>query len=178
MAAAKRASAKANLSAGILAYRRARYGLEVLLVHPGGPYWGKKDDGAWSIPKGEIDMSEDPEHAARREFAEELGPAASIGSLHALGEIRQRGGKRVIAFCGEADFDTASLSSNTFEIEWPPRSGRLQAFPEVDRAEWFDLATARSKTLSGQIELIDRFETLTVSPCRKMEQRRPDGGPR
>ena len=88
------------------------------------------------------------------------GPAASIGPLQALGEIRQRGGKRVIAFCGEADFDAALLSSNTFEIEWPPRSGRLQAFPEVDRAEWFDLETARSKILSGQIELLDRLESV------------------
>jgi predicted NUDIX family NTP pyrophosphohydrolase len=94
----------------------------------------------------------------RREFTEELGPAASIGHLQALGEIRQRGGNRVIAFCGETDFDTSSLSSNTFEIEWPPKSGRLQPFPEIDRAEWFDLEAARSKILSGQIELIDRLE--------------------
>jgi predicted NUDIX family NTP pyrophosphohydrolase len=132
----------------------------VLLVHSGGPYWRNKDEGAWSIPKGQIGKPEDLEQAARREFAEELGPAASIGPLQALGEIRQRGGKRVIAFCGEADFDAALLSSNTFEIEWPPRSGRLQAFPEVDRAEWFDLETARSKILSGQIELLDRLESV------------------
>jgi predicted NUDIX family NTP pyrophosphohydrolase len=150
------------LSAGILAYRRVGHGLEVLLVHPGGPYWRNKDDGAWSIPKGEIGTSEDPEQTARRELAEELGPAASIGSLQALGEIRQRGGKRVIAFCGEADFDTASLSSNTFDIEWPPKSGRLRTFPEVDRAEWFDLEIARLKILSGQIELIDRLEKQTT----------------
>jgi predicted NUDIX family NTP pyrophosphohydrolase len=160
MAAAKRASAKANLSAGILAYRRARYGLEVLLVHPGGPYWRNKDDGAWSIPKGEIGTSENPEQTARREFGEELGPAASIGPLRALGEIRQRGGKRVIAFCGEADFDTTSLVSNSFEIEWPPSSGRIAAFPEVDRAAWFDLDTARSKILSAQSELLDRLEKI------------------
>src|SRR3981081_257342 len=153
----KRTSARPS-SAGILAYRRVRHGLEVLLVHPGGPYWRNKDDGAWSIPKGEIGTSEDPEQTARREFTEEHGPAASIGHLQALGEIRQRGGKRVIAFCGETDFDTSSLSSNTFEIEWPPKSGRLQPFPEVDRAEWFDLEAARSKILSGQIELIDRLE--------------------
>src|SRR6202021_4176814 len=120
--------------AGILAYRPVGHSLEVLLVHPGGPYWRNKDDGAWSIPKGEIGTSEDSEQTARREFAEELGPAASIGSLQALGEIRQRGGKRVIAFCGEVDFDTASLSSNTFEIEWPPKSGRLSAFPAGDPA--------------------------------------------
>jgi predicted NUDIX family NTP pyrophosphohydrolase len=133
------------LSAGILAYRRVGHGLEVLLVHPGGPYWRNKDDGAWSIPIGEIGTSEDPEQTDRREFAEKLGPAASIGSLQALGEIRQRGGKRVIAFYGEADFDMASLSSNTFEIEWPPKSGRLRSFPEVDRAEWFGLEIARLK---------------------------------
>jgi len=154
----ERTSAKANLSAGILAYRRVGHSLEVLLVHPGGPYWRNKDDGAWSIPKGEIGTSEDPEQTARREFTEELGPAASIGSLQALGEIRQRGGKRVIAFCGEADFDAASLFSNTFEIEWPPKGGRLRAFPEVDRAEWFDLEIARLKILPGQIELINRLE--------------------
>jgi predicted NUDIX family NTP pyrophosphohydrolase len=162
MRVAKQSRGRPNVSAGILAYRRGKRGLEVLLVHPGGPFWRKRDDGAWSIPKGEIDASEDPERAARREFAEELGQAASIASLRALGEIRQRGGKRVIAFYGEADFDTASLSSNTFEIEWPPRSGRRQAFPEVDRAEWFDLDTARSKLLSDQVELINRLEHETA----------------
>jgi predicted NUDIX family NTP pyrophosphohydrolase len=159
MSAPKRTSARPNVSAGIMAYRRGSRGLEVLLVHPGGPYWRNKDAGAWSIPKGEIGSSEDPEQAARREFFEELGPAAaSIGPLQALGEIRQRGGKRVIAFCAQADFDTALLSSNSFEIEWPPKSGALQAFPEVDRAQWFDLDVARLKILSGQVELIDRLE--------------------
>jgi len=157
-----RSPARSNVSAGILAYRRSGGGLEVLLVHPGGPFWRNKDDGAWSIPKGEIDISEDPEQAARREFAEELGPTASIVSLQALGEVRQRGGKRVIAFCGETDFVTSSLASNTFEIEWPPKSGRRQPFPEVDRAEWFDLETARSKILSGQTELIDRLSGMDV----------------
>lgn len=152
-----RSSARPKVSAGILAYRRGARGLEVLLVHPGGPFWRKKDEGAWSIPKGEFDASEDPEQTARREFAEELGPAALIGSLRPLAEVRQRGGKRVIAFCSETDFDTTSLSSNTFEIEWPPKSGRHQAFPEVDRAEWFDLETARLKILPGQVELIDRL---------------------
>jgi predicted NUDIX family NTP pyrophosphohydrolase len=160
MSSPKRAPARPKLSAGILAYRRRDHGLEVLLVHPGGPYWRNKDAGAWSIPKGEIEPSEEPEQAARREFSEELGPAASIGALQALGEIRQRGGKRVIAFCAEADFDTASLASNTFEIEWPPRSGALKTFPEVDRAGWFGLEAARAKMLSGQVELIDRLEKL------------------
>jgi predicted NUDIX family NTP pyrophosphohydrolase len=152
-----RNAARSNVSAGILAYRRAKRGLEILLVHPGGPFWRNKDEGAWSIPKGEINATEDPEQAARREFAEELGATAMVGALDALGEIRQRGGKRVIAFCGEADFDPAKLSSNTFDIEWPPRSGRRQSFPEVDRAEWFNIEFARTKMLSGQIELLDRL---------------------
>jgi predicted NUDIX family NTP pyrophosphohydrolase len=119
--------------------------------------WRKKDNGAWSIPKGEIDAADAPEQVARREFAEELGPSASIGPLRALGEIRQRGGKRVIAFAGEGHFEPAALTSNTFDIEWPPRSGRRQSFPEVDRAEWFDIESARMKMLSGQVELLDRL---------------------
>jgi predicted NUDIX family NTP pyrophosphohydrolase len=147
--------AKAKLSAGILAYRRRGTDFQVLLVHPGGPFWRKKDAGAWSIPKGEIDAAEDPEQAAWREFAEELGPSASMGPLQPLGEIWQRGGKRVVAFAGAGDFDPAKLVSNSFEIEWPPRSGRLEAFPEVDRAEWFNIEAARSKILSGQVELLN-----------------------
>jgi predicted NUDIX family NTP pyrophosphohydrolase len=134
--------------------------------HPGGPFWRKKDDGAWSIPKGEIDAVEDPEQAARREFAEELGRGASVGPLQALGEVRQRGGKRVIAFAAEGEFETAALASNTFEIEWPPRSGRRQNFPEVDRAEWFDLDVARTKVLSAQVELLDRLLAIaSVTPA-------------
>lgn len=155
-------ASKTKLSAGILAYRHGPHGLEILLVHPGGPFWRHRDDGASSIPKGEIGQAEDPEQAARREFAEELGPAASIGPLQPLGKIRQRGGKRVVAFYGESQFDTARLASNTFELEWPPRSGRLQAFPEIDRAEWFDLETAKAKVLSGQIELIDSLAELEL----------------
>jgi predicted NUDIX family NTP pyrophosphohydrolase len=150
------------LSAGILAYRAGVGGLEVLLVHPGGPFWRKKDNGAWSIPKGEIDEDDDPERAARREFAEELGPSARIGLLHALGEIQQRGGKRVMAFAGEGDFDPAALASNTFDVEWPPRSGRRRSFPEVDRAEWFDLDSARLKMLSAQAELLDRLLAIAA----------------
>jgi predicted NUDIX family NTP pyrophosphohydrolase len=153
---------KAKSSSGVLAFRRGLHGLEVLLVHPGGPFWRNKDEGAWSIPKGELEAEEDPEKAARREFAEELGPAASIGPLRPLGEIRQRGGKRVVAFCGEGGFDPAKLFSNSFEIEWPLRTGRLQTFPEVDRAEWFDLDTAKTKILSSQVELIDRLALLGV----------------
>ena len=151
---AARAPPKSKLSAGILAYRRRGPDLQVLLVHPGGPFWRKKDAGAWSIPKGEIEAAEDPEQAARREFAEELGPSASVGPLQPLGEIRQRGGKRVVAFLGECDFDPATLTSNMFEIEWPPRSGRLQFFTEVDRAEWFYLETARLKIVSGQVAFL------------------------
>jgi predicted NUDIX family NTP pyrophosphohydrolase len=150
------------LSAGILAYRKSARELEVLLVHPGGPFWRKKDSGAWYIPKGEMDGADDPEQAARREFAEELGPSASIGPLKALGEVRQLGGKRVIAFAGEADFDPATLASNTFDIEWPPRSGRRQNFPEVDRAEWFNIESARSKMLPGQVELLDRLLAIAA----------------
>ena len=161
-----RNAARSNVSAGILAYRRAKRGLEVLLVHPGGPFWRNKDEGAWSIPKGEIDAIEDPEQAARREFAEELGTAA-VGALDALGEVRQRGGKRVIAFCGEGDFDPIALSSNTFDIEWPPRSGRRQTFPEVDRAEWFDIEFARTKILSGQMELLDRLLAIAGESAGK-----------
>ena len=157
MATAKRKTLVTKKSAGILAYRMNTRGLEGLLAHPGGPFWRNKDEGAWSIPKGEIDPSEDPEQAARREFAEELGPGATILELTALGEIRQRGGKRVIAFAGEGDFDPAALESNTFEIEWPPRSGRRQAFPEIDRAQWFDPKAARGKLLSAQVELLDRL---------------------
>jgi predicted NUDIX family NTP pyrophosphohydrolase len=167
MAALKRTSRRSTLSAGILAYRKGARGLEVLLVHPGGPFWRKKDNGAWSIPKGEIDVPDAPEHVARREFAEELGPSASIGPLQALGEVRQRGGKRVIAFAGECHFDPAALTSNTFDIEWPPRSGRRQSFPEVDRAEWFNIEFARTKMLSGQVELLDRLLAIAVESAGK-----------
>lgn len=162
MTASKTERASSKISAGILAYRLGSEGLEVLLVHPGGPFWRNKDEGAWSIPKGEIDIDEDPERAARREFAEELGSGASIGRLQALGEVRQPGGKRVIAFTGEGHFDPASLASNTFDIEWPPRSGRRQSFPEVDRAEWFDIEFARTKMLSAQLELLDRLLAIAA----------------
>lgn len=157
MATAKRKTLVTKKSAGILAYRMNARGLEVLLVHPGGPFWRNKDEGAWSIPKGEIDPSEDPEQAARREFAEELGSGATILELSPLGEIRQRAGKRVIAFAGEGDFDPATLESNTFEIEWPPGSGRRQSFPEVDRAQWFDPEAARVKLPSTQVEFLNRL---------------------
>src|SRR5262249_37189570 len=131
-------------SAGILLYQRIDGALRVLLAHPGGPFWQRRDDGAWTIPKGEFGEGETPEQAARREFHEELG-AVATGTLRPLGEIVQKGGKRVIAFALEGTFDPAALRSNTFETEWPPGSGRRQAFPEIDRVAWFDLAQARVK---------------------------------
>ena len=137
-------------------YRRTGSALEVLLVHSGGPFWRNKDDGAWSIPKGEIDEGEDPAEAALREFMEEIGSVPE-GPLRSLGEIRQRGGKRVHAFAIEGDIDAGAIASNTFEIEWPPKSGRLQTFPEVDRAGWFDLPAARVKIIESQRLLLDRL---------------------
>jgi predicted NUDIX family NTP pyrophosphohydrolase len=148
-------------SAGILLYKRPGGELLVLLAHPGGPFWQKRDYGAWTIPKGEFDAGEAPEDAARREFREELGVDA-VGTLQPLGEIIQKGGKRVIAFALEGDFDAAALRSNTFEIEWPPRSGRTQAFPEVDRVVWMALPVAREKLLPSQVELLDRLAGLQV----------------
>jgi predicted NUDIX family NTP pyrophosphohydrolase len=148
-------------SAGILLYKCLGGELLVLLAHPGGPFWRKRDYGAWTIPKGEFDAGELPEDAARREFREELGVEA-VGTLQPLGEIIQKGGKRVIAFALEGDFDAAALRSNTFEIEWPPRSGRIQAFPEVDRVEWMALPVAREKLLPSQVELLDRLAGLQV----------------
>ena len=167
MAAVKKTSRRSTLSAGVLVYRKGASGLQVLLVHPGGPFWRKKDDGAWFIPKGEIDANDAPESVARREFAEELGPSASIGPLQALGEVRQREGKRVIAFAGEGHFDPVALTSNTFDIEWPPRSGRRQSFPEVDRAEWFDIELARTKMLSAQVEFLDRLLAISAESVGK-----------
>jgi predicted NUDIX family NTP pyrophosphohydrolase len=143
-------------SAGILMYRRAGPTLQVLLVHPGGPYWRRRDEGAWSIPKGELDAGEDAGAAARREFTEETGFGLTA-PLEPLGEIRQRGGKRVTAFAVEGDIDVTAVKSNTFEIDWPPRSGKTQTFPEIDRAEWFDLPTARAKILESQRPFLDRL---------------------
>ena len=155
----------ARRSAGILLYRRPGQEPEVLLVHPGGPFWAKKDDGAWSIPKGEYADDEDPRAAALREFEEELGTALPDGAdaLLDLGEVRQRSGKVVAAYALEGDLDASAISSNTFPMEWPPRSGRTQDFPEVDRAGWFAPADARAKLNPAQAELIDRLlERLTA----------------
>ena len=145
-------------SAGIIAYRKRRR-LEVLLVHPGGPFWRNKDLGAWSIPKGEYADEEDAEIAARREFAEELGLELTV-PLTALGQVKQRGGKLVTAFAAELDLDVRDIRSNNFEIEWPPRSGKRQTFPEVDRAEWFTLEEAQQRINAGQRPLLDRLEQL------------------
>ena len=146
----------ATRSAGLLLYRRAA-GPEVLLVHRGGPFWARRDEGAWTIPKGEYGAEEQPLAAARREFGEETGWPVPDGPARELGEIRQKGGKLVLAWAVEGDADVATLRSNTFELEWPPRSGRLTSFPEVDRAAWFDLDTARRKIVAAQAAFLDRL---------------------
>lgn len=148
---------RARHSAGLLLYRREG-GLQVLLAHMGGPLWARRDERAWSIPKGEYGPDEDPLAAARREFAEELGSPPPGGvPYEALGEVRQAGGKTVTAWAAPGQFDPARAVSNTVEIEWPPRSGRVQAFPEVDRVAWFDLDTARVKLVAAQVQFLDRL---------------------
>lgn len=142
-------------SAGLLIFRRKPY-LEVFLIHPGGPFWKNKDDGAWSIPKGEYPPAEDPLSAARREFLEETGFAID-GEFLALGDVKQSGGKTVSAWTLEYDVDPAHLNSNTFEMEWPPKSGRMAQFPEVDRAAWFTIDAARVKILAAQAAFLDRL---------------------
>jgi predicted NUDIX family NTP pyrophosphohydrolase len=146
-------------SAGVLLFRRRGGGVEFLLVHPGGPFWAKKDAGAWSIPKGQIEDEEEPRACAIRELEEELGPAPALDpeQLIELGSIRQRAGKVVEAWAAEAEFDPAALASNTFTMEWPPRSGSEREYPEVDRAGWFDPEAAREKILPAQAELLDRL---------------------
>lgn len=150
-------------SAGLLVFRVREGVLQMLLGHMGGPYWARKDDGAWSIPKGELDEGEDPLAGARREYTEELGLAPPDGPVIELGEIRQRAGKRLVAFAVEGDFDVAQLDPGTFEMEWPPRSGRRQSFPEIDCVEWFDLATAKGKLVGGQSALLDRLAAVHAS---------------
>ena len=158
----------AKLSAGILMYRRSTRGIELLLAHPGGPFWASKDQGAWSIPKGEYDDSEDALIAAKREFAEELGSALPSRPFLALGAIKQPSRKVITAFAVEGDFDPATLVSNRFELEWPPKSGRKQSFAEVDSAQWFTPDEAREKIQPGQAEFIDRLlEYLGHSGARQ-----------
>lgn len=144
-------------SAGLLLHRHGRRGLEVLLVHPGGPLWASKDDGAWTVPKGEYAEGEDPAVAAEREFTEELGAAAPPGRRDDLGEVRQAGGKWTRLWTLSGDLDLSSVHSNTFDMEWPPRSGRQRTFPEVDRAEWFALEEARIKLLPSLLPFLDRL---------------------
>ncbi len=153
-----------KLSAGLLLYRRGQQDdgivLEVLLGHMGGPFWSRKDDSAWSMPKGEYESGQDPFVAAKREFEEELGSAPPMVGYHELGSVIQPGGKLVTAWAAEADFDAAGAVSNTFELEWPRGSGQLQSFPEIDRAGWFTLEVARVKLVKGQRPLLDRLQQI------------------
>ena len=150
----------ARLSAGLLLYRRRGREIEVLLAHMGGPFWSGKDAGAWSLPKGEYEGDEEPLAAARREFAEELGLPAPAGPALDLGTIKQAGGKVVQAWALEGDLDTDAVRSNSFELEWPRGSGTVQSFPEVDRAAWFDLQSARAKLVKGQVGFLERLSGL------------------
>lgn len=150
-----------RLSAGILLYREGDDGLEVLIGHPGGPFWTHRDDGAWSIPKGEYESGEDPWEAAQREFAEELGAPVPAGPRRALGAVRQPGGKVLTVFAVRADFDVVAFSSNTVIMEWPRGSGRFREFPELDRAAWLPAEQARAKLLAGQRTFVDRVTDLS-----------------
>ncbi len=148
-------------SAGLLLYRQGSEGLEVLLAHPGGPFWARKDDGAWSIPKGEMEDAEDPLAAAVREFEEETGTRPD-GEFIALSPLKQTGGKLVYAWAVRGDFDPAKLRSNLFSLEWPPRSGKYREFPEVDRVEWFGLEDARRKILKGQAGFLEQLAAFAA----------------
>lgn len=154
-------------SAGLILYRNPGAGLEILLVHPGGPFWKNREQGAWMIPKGEIDAGEDPLAAAVREFTEETG-MRPVGPFLPLTTIRQAGGKVVHAWACAGEFDPDALVSSTFSLEWPPRSGRMATFPEVDRAAWFPLAEARGKILPSQLPLLDQVATLDWASCRQV----------
>jgi predicted NUDIX family NTP pyrophosphohydrolase len=154
--------AHVRTSSGILLYRLRSQTLEVFLVHPGGPYWINKDDGAWGIPKGELEESEDALLAAQREFLEETGSAVA-GPFTALTPVKQRGGKWVRAWAAKGELDPASLKSNLFSMEWPPRSGRMQSFPEIDRGDWFGLDEARVKISASQLPLLDELTTLLAA---------------
>lgn len=156
-------------SAGILLYRRAHGRVEVLLGHPGGPYWKRKDEGAWMVPKGALEPGEEPLDAALREFEEEVG-AAPAGKPVPLRTVRQNGGKLVEVFALEGDFDPADLASNDFELEWPPKSGRMKRFPELDAVEWMTLADARRRILASQAPLIDAIDALLAGAPRDKEK--------
>ena len=144
-------------SAGLLLWRRGPAGVEVLLGHPGGPLFARKDDGVWTIPKGEYDATEEPLAAARREFGEEIGVLPPAGDVVPLGEVTQRGGKVVTVWAQEGDLDVAAVDSNLFAMQWPPRSGRTQEFPELDRAAWFGLDAARAKVFPSQLPFLERL---------------------
>lgn len=150
----------AKQAAGILLYRRGRAGLEVLLAHPGGPLWARKDAGAWTIPKGQFTDSELPLDAAKREFEEEMG-SAPTGAFEPLGSIRQPSGKVIHVWAAQSDFDVSTVRSNLFELEWPPKSGQVAEFPEIDRAGWFSLDEARVKIIKGQVAFLDRLVEST-----------------
>jgi predicted NUDIX family NTP pyrophosphohydrolase len=155
----------AKLAAGLLLYRLSSGEPEVLIAHMGGPFWARMDERAWSIPKGEYDETEVPLAAALREFREELGSPAPDGERIPLGEIRQPKGKRITVYAVEGDFDATAATSNTFTLEWPKGSGRIREYPEVDRAEWFDIPTAREKLVRGQVGFLDRLlEHLSARP--------------
>jgi predicted NUDIX family NTP pyrophosphohydrolase len=150
----------ARRSAGILLYRLSGGRPEVLLVHPGGPFWARRDAGAWSVPKGEYEDADDPLAAARREFEEETGTALETGELLELGDVRQKNGKVVSAWAAEGDLDADAVHSNSFTMEWPPRSGRTAEFPEIDRVGWFGIDEAREKLNPAQAEFLDRLLEL------------------
>jgi predicted NUDIX family NTP pyrophosphohydrolase len=153
----------ARTSAGVLLYRWRPGGVEVLIGHMGGPFWARKDDGAWSIPKGEYGDGEEPLAVARREFEEELGSPVPADDLVPLGDQRVTSGKVLTVWAAEGDLDATACTSNTFIVEWPPRSGRMQEFPEIDRAEWFGLDAARTKLVKGQVPFVDRFVERIVA---------------
>jgi predicted NUDIX family NTP pyrophosphohydrolase len=164
-----------KLSAGLIIYREGAEGVEVLIAHMGGPYWAKKDDGGWSIPKGEYDEGAEPLEVAHREFEEELGAPPPPGDRLDLGELRQPNGKRIQAWAILGDFDASDIHSNQFEIEWPPRSGKMQSFPEVDRAGWFGLGQARRKLVKGQVPFVDRLaEHLGVDAVEEVPEPRDE----
>jgi predicted NUDIX family NTP pyrophosphohydrolase len=156
--AAVKTDKSGRTSAGILLWRRRDDRLEVLLAHPGGPFWVKKDLGHWTIPKGEIEPGEELTAVARREFAEETGHDLPDGALVELGEIRQKSGKLVLGWAAAGDLDPSAAVSNTYDVEWPPRSGRIQSFPEIDRVEWFDLDEARRRLKAAQVPFLDRLQ--------------------
>ena len=150
-------------SAGILLYRRRASLIEVLLVHPGGPFWRNKDDGAWFLPKGELEADEDPLSAAMREFREELGAAPPAAEPLSLGTVKNKSGKLIFAWALEGDFEPADLQSNTFSVEWPPRSGKLRDFPEVDRAAFFSFEVGATKIHSAELPLLERLKRAVLA---------------